>query len=429
MDGTNLPLFDHFMIDCSTPEPAPDNTMTVAMPDPPIMQTFEDAVGDSSMECCPPAVIIDCSIPAPAASTTEEGDAFVQPVVRTFEDAIRFVDFSIDCPPTARAVLKTALRRTAWAVSVVNARSSGRYLDPDRKKLDLARIPFNVEAINRALAGVSYRMAGFNTEKSYRNAMSGLRRIGRELGMVAPHRAPELPLDSPYAPLLAAADEFQLATVRRFAARMMEEGRLPGDVSDDDLRHYGTFLRTEMVGVQIEPTLRRIVQLWRRAASANPDWPQIHPKLDCEAKPFNPAFSAYPVSLQDEIEAIRCWMEGKIGPFDAEARKPLRPATIKLRLTCIRLILGHHVSLGNALSPMTSRALLSKEDHAARPAIDLGTWAKAAAGGAESRTRTQSGRHQRPDGRHGGHPADAGPVLRCGARCAEGHSVARRTHA
>jgi hypothetical protein len=205
-------------------------------------------------------------------------------------------------------------------------------------------------------------LAGFNADKSYRNAMSGLRRIGRELGMVEPLRAPELPPDSPYAPLLAVADEFQLASVRRFAARMMQEGRLPGDVIDDDLRRYGTFLETEMVSVKTKPMLRRIVQLWRRAAAANPDWPQIPPKLDCEAKPFNPPFSAYPASLQNEIEAIRRWMEGKVGPFDADARKTLRPATIKLRLACIRLILGQHVSLGNDLGSVTSlRDLLSKK--------------------------------------------------------------------
>jgi integrase len=117
-----------------------------------------------------------------------------------------------------------------------------------------------------------------------------------------------------------------------------------------------------MVGVMVEPMLRRIVQLWRRAAERNPDWPQILPKLDSEAKPFNPPFSAYSVSLQNEIAAIVRWTEGKKGPFDAGARKPLKPATIKLRLACIRLLLAHHVSLGNDLQSVTSlRDLLSKK--------------------------------------------------------------------
>ena len=307
-------------------------------------------------------ITTDYSTPPSAADTAIAVDPFVQPVVRTFEDAIRFVDSSMDCSPAARTVLKTALRQIARGVSVVNARSSGSYLDPERKNLDLARIPFDLATINGALTGLSYRMAGFNSDKSCRNAKSAMRRIGRELGLVASHRAPELPTDTPYAPLLAVADEFQLASVRRFAARMLQQGRLPGDVIDDDLRDYGTYLETEMIGVQVKPMLRRIVQLWRRAAAANPDWPQIPPKLDCEAKPFNPPFSAYSVSLQNEIADIRRWMEGRAGPFDTGARKPLRAPTIKLRLTYIRLILGQHVSLGNDFHSVTSlRDLLSKE--------------------------------------------------------------------
>jgi hypothetical protein len=191
------------------------------------------------------SIITDYSAPEPAADTATAVDAFVQPLVRTFEDAIRFVDSSMDCSPAARTVLKTALRQVAWGVSVVNARDSGAYLDPNRKNLDLARIPFDLAAINGALAGVSYRMAGFNSDKSCRNAKSGLRRVGRELGLVASHRAPELPPDNPYAPLLAVADEFQRASVRRFAARMLQQGRLPADVTDHDLRQYGTYLASQ----------------------------------------------------------------------------------------------------------------------------------------------------------------------------------------
>ncbi|HEY1413395.1 MAG TPA: hypothetical protein VGF36_14715, partial [Rhodopila sp.] len=273
------------------------------------------------------------------------------------------VEASMDCPTEAKRVLKTALRQIAWGVSVVNARDSGQYLDPNPKKLDLARIPFDLPTINLALAGISYRMAGFTSDKSYRNAKSGLRRIGRELGIVQPFRAPDLPSDNPYAPFLAVAVVFELASARRFAAKMMEQGRRPGDVTDDDLRQYGIFLSTQMVGVKIEPMLRRIVQLWRRTAACNPDWPQTPPKLHRAVRPFNPPFSAYPVSLQDEIEAVRRWLEGSdgAGPFDTQhGRKPLRPATIKMHLTYIRLILGEHVSLGNDPQSVTSlRDLLS----------------------------------------------------------------------
>ena len=50
---------------------------------------------------------------------------------------------------------------------------------------------------------------------------------------------------------------------------MMQEGLNPGDVTGDNLRQYGIFLATQMVGVRIEPMLPRIVQLWRRAAASH----------------------------------------------------------------------------------------------------------------------------------------------------------------
>jgi hypothetical protein len=302
-------------------------------------------------------IMTDYSAPPSAADTAMTVDAFVRPAVRTFQDAVGAVERSLDCSIPARRVMKTALRQIAWAVAIINARNSGQYLDPDRKALDLACVLFDLPVINRALAGVRYRMAGFSSDKSFRNAKSAQRRIGRELGMVAPHRAPELPPESPCAPLLAAADEFQLASARRFAARMMQKGRLPCDVTGDDLRQYGTYLASQLVGVKIEPMLRRIVQLWRRTASGNPNWPQTPLTLGGQPKPFSAPFAAYSVALQEEIAAVRRWMEGsdRRGPFSLQRdRKPLRPKTIKLRLACIRLLLAEHVAQGNDPAAVTS---------------------------------------------------------------------------
>jgi hypothetical protein len=246
------------------------------------------------------------------------------------------------------------------------ARTSGQYLDPNWKKRDLKRLPFDLPAINQTLTGVRYRMAGFNTDKSYRNAMSGLRRVGRDLGMVVPHRAPDLPPDNPYAPFLAVADTFEVASARRFAAKMIEDGRHPRDVTSDDLTRYAAFLSTQMIGVKIAPMLRRIVDLWRRAAARDPDWPRSRLKPPGKATRVNPPFTTYPLSLQDEIAAMRHRMEGadRQGPFSPQCdRKPLRPATAKLRLACIRAILGEHVALGNDPQSITGFAdLLASPD-------------------------------------------------------------------
>ena len=159
------------------------------------------------------------------------------------------------------------MRQTAWSVAFIEASVTGKHLEMDRKKLDLARMPFDIAAINRLWEGRRYRMAGFTSDKTYRNARWGLRQICRGLGMVVPHRAPQLPPDDPCAPLLAVASSFELATVRRFAAYLADQGLRPEAVTNADLGRYANFLRTELVGVQIIPMLRRIVRLWRRAGA------------------------------------------------------------------------------------------------------------------------------------------------------------------
>ena len=57
---------------------------------------------------------------------------------------------------------------------------------------------------------------------------------------------------------------------------------------------YAAFLSTQMVGVKITPMLRRIVDLWRRAADRHPDWPRVPPAAAGKTRPMNPPFTAYP---------------------------------------------------------------------------------------------------------------------------------------
>jgi integrase len=282
----------------------------------------------------------------------------------TFKDLVVHAERTY--PMATARPMKTALRQIAVALVTVRARATGAYLDPNPKNLDLAGLPFDLVAINETLTGVRFRIAGFTSDKTFRNAMSNLRRIGRDLGLVQLHRAPELPSDHAYVPFLAVADTFQLASARRFVAKMLEDGRHPRDVTSDDLARYGVFLSTQMVGVKIAPMLRRIAELWRRAAERDPAWPRTPLKPPGEAKRVNPLFTAYPMSLQDEIAGIRRRMEGpdRQGPFSPDCDgRPLRPATVKLRLACIRALLGEHVALGNDPRSVTSfRDLLASPE-------------------------------------------------------------------
>jgi hypothetical protein len=154
----------------------------------------------------------------------------VLPVKLTFSDVLKDVE-RLDCFASSRATLRTALRQTAWSVAFIDARVTGTYLDEDRKKLELARMSFDIAVVNQLWQGLSYRLAGFTSEKAYRNGRWGLRRICRTLGMVVPHRAPQLPPNDPCAPLLAVATSFKLATVRRFAAYLADQGLRPEAVT------------------------------------------------------------------------------------------------------------------------------------------------------------------------------------------------------
>jgi hypothetical protein len=315
------------------------------------------------------------------------------PPALTFQDVIDHVERAY--PPAAARILKTALRQTGRALVTVRARATGEYLDPNPKNLDLSRLPFDLAAINATLTGVRYRMAGFNSDKSYRNAMSSLRRIGRDLGVVVSHRAPELSPSSPWAPLLSVASPFEEPTARRFAARMTELGQWPGDVFGDHLIQYGDFLTRCMLGVKIRPTLRRIVDLWRRAAERHPDWPPVPPRLDGKTKLVNPPFAAYPPSLRSEIETVRRRMAGsdRRGPFDPLCDgRPLRPATVKLRLASIRAILGEHVAQGNDPGSVTGFNVLLSSPETVQSILE-GLWARG-----QTRRRAMADAEREPDG-------------------------------
>src|SRR4051794_15633011 len=124
--------------------------------------------------------------------------ASLAPVARTFQDAVDHVDQHPTWPKKTCGELKSALRQVAWSMAFIQARNTGQFLDPNRKALDLAQIPFDIPTINAALTGITYRLAGFNSDKSFRNAKSALRCVGRYLGTVAPMKATKLPADSPY---------------------------------------------------------------------------------------------------------------------------------------------------------------------------------------------------------------------------------------
>jgi hypothetical protein len=89
--------------------------------------------------------------------------------------------------------------------------------------------------------------------------------------------------------------------------------------------------------VKVDATLQRNLAVWRQTAAQHPA--QTPLTLPTKARAISPPFSIYPMSLLQEIERVRRWMEGaaRTGPFGNQfARKPFRPDTIGHNLKYIR---------------------------------------------------------------------------------------------
>src|ERR1700735_1459572 len=75
--------------------------------------------------------------------STSQSASSALPAKLTFSDVFRDVE-RLESFASCRATLRTALRQTAWSVAFIEARVTGRHLDVDRRKLDLARMAFDI---------------------------------------------------------------------------------------------------------------------------------------------------------------------------------------------------------------------------------------------------------------------------------------------
>ncbi len=289
--------------------------------------------------------------------------------VKTFADAIAYVQSRTDWSKSVRDVLASNVRRIGWILAIVRARADPGYILPERRKLDLTTIPFDIASINQRLRGVSYGAAGFERERSFRTAKSGFRRLARELGKVLPHQAAEPPPGDPFAAFIDATTRYGRPAARRFVAWCRDNGLAPQAVTGETLVHYAAFLEQNHFAVRIDRIVPHLTRVWTATAAANPDWPQAKLVLPGHRPPPNPPISSYPVSFQEDVAALVRRMNGtdnqtrfrRIGK-----KKPLRPATIKTRLTCIRGAAGALVATGTDPQSITGLKDLVTGDAADR---------------------------------------------------------------
>ena len=289
--------------------------------------------------------------------------------VKTLADAVAYVTSRTDWSKSVRDVLASNVRRMGWVLAIVRARADPGYILPERSKLDLTTIAFNIPWINQCLGDVSYGAAGFRQERTFRTVKSGFRRICRELGKVLPHEAADLPPGDRFTAFIDATTSWGRPAARRFAAWCRDNGLAPEAVTGETLARYAAFLEQNHFAKRIDRIVPHLTRVWTATAAANPDWPQAKLVLPGHRPPPNPPISSYPVSFQEEVAALIRRMDGT----DTQTRyrrigkkKPLRPATIKTRLTCIRGAAGALVATGTDPQSITGLKDLVTEKAAER---------------------------------------------------------------
>jgi hypothetical protein len=272
------------------------------------------------------------------------------PRLETFGDVDEYIRDHPDSPVSGRGPWRSSCRRAAWSVNTIRAAERNEPFEPDMKKLDLATVRFDISMINLAWKGRSYRAAGFASKSAFRNARWAIRRIGRVAGTVLPRFAPPILSDDPFQPLLQTANKYDKPITRLFAAWCREAGLCPGDVDDAALRAYQAYVLTHLVGKKADEIIRLLARLWTDTALRDPAWPQAKLSAPSLVTPPSPPFTAYPISLQEDIAAFRAWMAGtrrrRLPHPRPGTKRAMRPASITNMLTCIPLALWALVAGG-----------------------------------------------------------------------------------
>lgn len=283
----------------------------------------------------------------------------------TFADVDAFILSHADWADGTKSAMRASCRRAALSIAALAARAKGEPFNRTMKELDLATVPFNIATINEAWNGQTGRSAGFNENKSFQNVRSVVRRVAREMGFIPACQAPSVAFDSPFQPLLEAADTYDRPAIRRFVNWCEEQHIAPEDVRSSTLVEYADFVQRHMIVMRIKDIAGTIVRLWKVVARTNPAWPQT--KLAKPGKPtvYTLPYSAYPPGFGADTERFLGWMAGtdRIGPFSQPGRKrPMRPSTILNRRKSIRQAAWALVATGRSVDDITDLGCLGSPE-------------------------------------------------------------------
>lgn len=272
------------------------------------------------------------------------------PNIPTAAEALAEIATWQDISSDRRRVLATAIRTYCRL---------GTKKPPEIVRLDPARCLREIDAATPIALGI--------TEITLRNVRSSLRAILRRLGLLAPVRNRQEVIDPRWSPLIGLLPaRFHPHRLRAFMDYCAAAAIAPEAVSNDSLVAYLTYRCATRGGDNNRGDVAAVARQWNKTAGVMEGWPQA--KLTLPPDPnrvLAVPFSTYPPPLQAQIQEFADWCRGSGEEFfgeDADMREPLSEASIRTRLTGLRLFLWGVVETGTVAAEIDGLEWLMRAD-------------------------------------------------------------------
>ncbi|MEI6161074.1 MAG: hypothetical protein WCP77_14650, partial [Roseococcus sp.] len=271
-----------------------------------------------------------------------------------------------DIPTAAQALAairswqdKSPDRRRSLSTAVMTYCRLGGTRPPEIVRLDPVPCLAEIDAAVPVALGISHA--------SLRNVRSGLRYVLRRYGLLTPVRKRQ-PVDDPrWAELIGQLPaRFHPHRLRAFLEFCAAQGVAPEAVSSGTLAGYLVGRQAERGGSDNRQDVREVARQWNKMAKSLSGWPQVGLALPPDPdRTLSPPLTTYPASLQREVADFLEWCRGSGEEFfgeDADVREPLSEASIRTRLTGLRLFLWGVVETGTPAEEIDGLDWLMRAD-------------------------------------------------------------------
>ena len=256
----------------------------------------------------------------------------------TLQDVLIAIDGALDITAKRKQDLRSAVRLVA---KVLDAETHLIVADP--------------RGLGRRLETVSPLSLGLSAGR-WANSRSLLRSA---LKLVVPvmSGASSVEVLPEWKPLAVEARKLGSCWLRlgRLCRWLSAKGVTPQTVTAADLEQFRTELMTDSILGNPERSWHACRQSWERMRMACPAWPQIELDKPANPKVFSLQWTEFPPSLKAEVDQLIERLSGNDLNDDGPTR-PLRPATLKMRIHELRTFASALVHKGKSPRELTSLA-------------------------------------------------------------------------